>query len=119
MRPAAQDVPQRQLRSQTVSLPAPVGGWNAKDSLAAMPETDCVTLDNWLVRTQGLVTRAGIEDWVGEIDGAVETLLPYNPSTGGGEMLFAATDDSIYNVTDQTPEEPPPPVGFDPSQPVI
>ena len=31
--------------ANVASLPAPIGGWNARDSLANMAPTDAVTLD--------------------------------------------------------------------------
>ena len=32
----------------TASITAPIGGWNARDSIAQMPPTDAVTLNNFL-----------------------------------------------------------------------
>ncbi len=37
--------------SQPVSLPAPTGGWNARDGLTAMGPLDAVTLTNWFPAT--------------------------------------------------------------------
>ena len=33
-----------------IAIPAPVGGWNARDSLDAMPPTDAIKLVNWIPR---------------------------------------------------------------------
>jgi hypothetical protein len=38
-------VPQR-FNATTTSITAPIGGWNARDSIAQMPPTDAVTLNN-------------------------------------------------------------------------
>ena len=38
-------VPQR-FSATTTSITAPIGGWNARDSIAQMPPTDAVTLNN-------------------------------------------------------------------------
>ena len=36
----------KKFTANTASITAPIGGWNARDSLAAMPPTDAVTLNN-------------------------------------------------------------------------
>lgn len=36
----------KKFTANTASITAPIGGWNARDSLAAMPPTDAVTLTN-------------------------------------------------------------------------
>jgi len=36
----------KRFTASTASITAPIGGWNARDSLAAMPATDAVTLNN-------------------------------------------------------------------------
>ena len=38
-------VPQ-QRKAVTASIPSPIGGWNARDSLGAMPPTDAVQMVN-------------------------------------------------------------------------
>ena len=48
--------------SRSVSVPAPVGGWNARDALADMPETDAVILDRghvWCKRHATTFERDG------------------------------------------------------------
>ena len=47
----------------TKTLASPVGGLNALNALAEMPETDAVTLDNWFPRTSDVVTRNGYTQW--------------------------------------------------------
>jgi len=42
-------VPQ-QRRAVTASLPAPIGGWNARDSLAEMNPLDAVQMVNFFLR---------------------------------------------------------------------
>jgi len=41
------------------SLPAPVGGWNARDSLANMESTDAVILDNLFPTVSSVNLRGG------------------------------------------------------------
>jgi len=47
--------------ASVASLPAPVGGWNARDSLANMDETDAVTLENYFPTVSSVVLRGGYE----------------------------------------------------------
>lgn len=42
-----------------VAIPAPVGGWNARDALDKMPETDAVKLVNWIPRGSYVQSRGG------------------------------------------------------------
>lgn len=56
--PAARAEFRRQV-ARTASLPPPVGGWNARDSLAAMKPTDAVQLDNYVPGTENVYLRGG------------------------------------------------------------
>jgi hypothetical protein len=46
-------------QSEPDTLPAPIGGWNARDSYARMPQLDAVYLDNWFPRTTTVDVRPG------------------------------------------------------------
>lgn len=85
--------------SRTYSRPAPIGGWNARDSLANMKDGDAVILTNMIPRSTSVDLRDGSRNWVtGFGVHAVNTLAGYNPATGAGK-LFAASDTKIYDVT--------------------
>lgn len=57
------------------TLPAPVGGLNVKDSIAAMPPTDAIYLSNFIPQPYGCVTRRGFRSacTVGYIGQDIET----------------------------------------------
>lgn len=80
-----------------VSLPAPVGGWNARDALPAMSPLDAVILQNWFPATTECSLRDGYSKWATGISGQVETLMAYSGSTT--EELFAIAGTAIYDVT--------------------
>lgn len=85
-------------RSSTASLPAPVGGWNARDALGAMPPEDAAQLTNWWPATSSVYLRYGYSPHATGLDGQCETLLVYNGLTSN--KMFGATDNgSIYDVT--------------------
>lgn len=84
--------------SSVVSMPAPVGGWNAKDPIAQMGPKDAVILDNFFPMTTEVALRNGSADHVTAITGTVETLMDYaNPN--GTNTIFGAAVDSFYDVT--------------------
>lgn len=82
------------------SYPAPVGGLNDRDSLATMPAQDAVVLENWWPYPSQVMVRKGSVEWVGGFTAPVETLVEYDPPSGGTK-LFAASGTQIYDVTNQ------------------
>jgi len=83
---------------QSVSYPAPIGGWNARDALAAMKPTDAITLENWFPRTSYVEIRGGYANHVTGITGAPKTLAVYNALDGTNKM-FAVNATAVYDVT--------------------
>jgi hypothetical protein len=81
------------------SIPAPVGGWNAIDPLAAMPVKDAVILDNWIPRASYVELRKGSRTWRGGAPAAVESLLVYRGLASGEDEMFACADLGIYDAT--------------------
>jgi hypothetical protein len=84
--------------ASTVTYPAPVGGWNARDSLADMGKSDAVILDNFVPKTTEVVLRPGSSNHVTGITGTVETLAVYAKPAGTFQM-FGAAGSNIYDVT--------------------
>lgn len=88
----------QRTRSSSASLPAPVGGWNARDALGAMAADDAVELINYFPKTTTVALRDGFLPWSTGLIGQVETVMGY--SGGATNKLFAATDAGyIYNNT--------------------
>jgi hypothetical protein len=89
---------QRVKTSQSVSIPAPVRGWNARDSLANMPEDFAVELENVFPNLTSCDLRSGYESYsTGNGTGAVETLVEYaGPVT---RKLLSAAGSVIYDST--------------------
>lgn len=87
--------------SQPTSLPAPTGGWNARDSLANMNPQDAVNLVNWFPATTECTLRSGYEVWASGITGQVETLMAY--SGGDTTELFAIAEGEVYDVSTAGP----------------
>jgi hypothetical protein len=79
------------------SLPAPIGGLNARDAIAAMKPTDALILDNVFPETSDVRVRNGYTKWATGLPSTVDTLMTY--ATGAGRKLFAISNGSIYDVT--------------------
>lgn len=83
----------------TKTVPAPVGGWNARDALANMNPTDAVVMDNFYPETGTVNLRPGKITWATGLTGTVKSILPFNSTSTN--KLFASTNTAIYDVTAQ------------------
>ena len=77
---------------------APVGGWNARDSIASMHPADAVALDNFFPRPSYVELRGGCDEHATGTTGNIKTLATYNGLTGSNAM-FGMTSAGIYDVT--------------------
>lgn len=88
------------MRIKTASIPAPTGGWNARDSIGDMAANDAVILENWIPSTNYCELRKGYAAWKGgttPLAAQVETLAAYASPTAA--KLFAIAGTSLYEVT--------------------
>lgn len=89
--------PAQRRSATTASIPAPLGGWNARDSLAEMNPMDAVTLQNWFPTPSDLTFRKGYTKHSTGLGGQVDTVMNYAGSTT--QTLFGASGSRIYDVT--------------------
>lgn len=94
----AQQQKTRAQVSRTATLPSPIGGWNARDSIAAMEPTDAVILQNFFATTSSVQLRQGSTNWATGLGAQVNSLMAFNPDASPPE-LFAAAGTNIYDVT--------------------
>jgi hypothetical protein len=76
---------------------SPVGGLNALNPLADMPQNDAIVLDNWFPRTSDVVTRNGSQIYTTGMGSPVETLMAYR--TGTAQSLFGIAGGAVWNCT--------------------
>jgi hypothetical protein len=88
----------RQQVSRTLSVSAPVGGWNARDPIAEMKPKDAITLENFFCTPYDVMLRYGYSNFVTGITGTVNTLCSYSPPAGAIK-LFAAAGANIYDAS--------------------
>jgi hypothetical protein len=90
----------KKFTAKTASIPAPIGGWNGRDSLANMAPTDAVQMVNWYPTPTDVTMRKGYTKSSTGITGAVNTLMNY-PTTSGYK-LFAVAGTKIWDATNST-----------------
>ena len=83
--------------SKSATVRSPIGGLNAKDSIASMPSGDAVLLQNFVSQPDGVTLRKGSVDWVTGFADAVESLMSYRSATVN--KLFAAAGSGIFGAT--------------------
>lgn len=87
----------RASKIRTGSIPAPVGGLNARDSIANMKPTDAVIMDNWVPGTTSVTIRQGYTAWMTGFANPVESLLTYQSVSA--KKMFAASGTAFYDAT--------------------
>jgi len=89
----------QQAAASVDSLPAPVGGWNARDALANMESTDAVVLENWFPTTSSVELRDGYSNWATGMNGQVETLMVYAGATTNNLFAVDSIGLNFYDIT--------------------
>jgi len=94
--------PVTQADNKITTVPAPIGGLNARDSLAAMPETDAVVMVNYWPQPYGVSVRKGYQYWATGLGGEVSTLAQW-AGVSGELKLFAWAVHEVYDVSSRGP----------------
>lgn len=89
--------PTKQRVSRQASIPAPTGGLNAKDPLAAMKDDEAVIMDNYFPTPSDVENRNGSMDHSTGMTGNVETIAIYND--GVQKNIFGVAGGNIYDST--------------------
>lgn len=91
-RPAKQEI----LSSD--AWPAPVLGWNTRDSQAAMDRRYALYMDNWWPTAKTVQIRKGAQDYATGLGATpIKTMLTWNGVSSS--KMYACTDTGIYDVT--------------------
>ena len=80
----------RAQTARSASIPAPTGGWDAQNSLADMPASNAVILDNFIPRAGYVELRRGYVPQATGLAYPVVSLLPFRGAGPGKDKLFAA-----------------------------
>ena len=88
----------QQPKSVAVSVQAPVGGWNTRDSVDSMPPQDAFNLDNFWPTVGKVSLRKGYTVFATGVGGSdVKTLAEYH--SGTTQHLIAAGGGAIYECS--------------------
>ena len=90
----------KQNTAKTASVPAPLGGWNARDSIAEMQPMDAVQMINFFPTPTDIQLRKGWTKKSTGITGQVDTVITY--PTSSGYKLFAFAGTKIWDATSST-----------------
>ena len=91
----------KKFTASVASLASPIGGWNARDSLAEMNPLDAVQLINFFPTPSDVTLRKGFTKTSTGITGNVQTLMNY-ANQDGTNTLFAVANGVIYNASTST-----------------
>jgi hypothetical protein len=99
--------PRRAAAAQTAQLqviPAPVGGLNYRDSIAAMSPIDALALTNFIPKQQGVELRKGWKVKANPAEGVTtaESVFGYKAPATANDKVFMAAAGNIYDVTSGT-----------------
>lgn len=86
----------RGTKSVNFTLPAPIGGLNARDSLDTMAATDAIVMDNYIPTETKVSLRRGFQQYT-KIDEKVRTLAEYKHPTE--PRFFAFAGGNVYNIS--------------------
>lgn len=84
--------------SKVVTVPAPTGGLNARDSLAAMPETDAIVMRNIWPQPYGCTPRKGSFKSTTGFSNPPETLATWSGFSGAIKR-FAWSGSDMFDIT--------------------
>lgn len=80
------------------AVPAPIGGWNARDPLDAMEPSDAIDLVNWFPQAGAVYGRGGSVTKLTIAGGnPVDTLAAYTSATAS--KLLAGCGGKLYDIT--------------------
>jgi len=79
-----------------ITLPSPVGGWNAISALTDMPPTDAISMENLIPQADSVRSRDGYATHTTPALTDAQTLVSYNASTS---RLLLAANGNIYDIT--------------------
>jgi len=82
--------------SKTTVWPAPVRGLLRNGSLVGSPPDGAEILDNWICTAEGARLRGG-SSFYASVTAPITRLMTYR--SGSSEVLFAATQNAVYNVS--------------------
>lgn len=83
---------------RTATVPAPVGGVNARDSIVGQKKEDAVHMSNWWPSASNVMVRKGYAQHTTAVGAVARRLMAYRTATGA-DKLFYSVGNNIYDGT--------------------
>ena len=87
-------------KSAATSIAAPIGGLNARDSVANMASSDATLMENWFPKTTSVDVRLGYTAW-STFTGICQTILVYTGVTSTS-VYSCVKDGGTYSIFNST-----------------
>ncbi len=85
--------------AELYNIPAPIGGLNYRDPIAAMSPNDALVLTNFIPKQMGVELRKGWKVHTDSIGLSIESTFAYNAADSADNKLFGAAGGNIYDCT--------------------
>lgn len=85
--------------AQLFNIPAPIGGLNYRDPIAAMSPNDALVLTNFIPKQLGVELRKGWKVHTDTISLPIDSIFAYNAVDPADDKIFAAANGDIYDCT--------------------
>ena len=96
-RPVPRRLPNRGQKSVVRSVPSPVGGWNARDSVDQMKADEAIELVNWFPGQGQVSLCPGYASHATGMTGNVETIAEFN--AGSTRKMISAANGNLWDST--------------------
>lgn len=101
---AIRKIVNRANKSFNYTLPSPIGGLNARDSLDAMKENEAITMDNYIPSENKVILRNGFVTYV-STESEIKTLVEFKAESGQNRF-FAFGGGELWDITSaQSPKK--------------
>lgn len=92
-------MPKQRVNNSSI-IPAPTGGWNARDALGSMDPADAITLENWVPDSFSVSNAPGyaLHNSIDSGTGPVGTVVEYMKKDGT-RQLIAFKNNKMWNAT--------------------
>jgi len=85
--------------AELFNIPAPVGGLNFRDPIAAMTPNDALALTNFIPRQLGVELRKGWKVHTDPVGSTINSVFAYNARNSTNDKVFGAAGGNIYDCT--------------------
>ena len=94
---AIRKIVNRANKSLNYTLPSPIGGLNARDSLDTMQENEAITMDNYIPSENKVVLRNGFVTYV-STESEIKTLVEFKIDEASGKYRMQDVEVKLLGI---------------------